>query len=150
MTQVESEQVVQSLESALPAVASRAAVQLDNLRLGRSQTLEAVARLADILHAMRASREESKYIDPSQAIVVNRAIRDASILPEFLSTLDQIVEEAGKLRDRLTRITQSPEVLESDTTELEALINFCVALSKQAASLERPPEEMKPGHPFRR
>jgi hypothetical protein len=97
MTLAETKQIVERLESNLPSVASLAAVELDNLRLGRSNSLDAVSRLSMVLHEMTLSKEQNAFIDRSQAVVVNRAINDASLLTYVLSTIDQTVNEAEKI-----------------------------------------------------
>lgn len=136
------------MERTLPAVASRAALQLDNLRLGRSRILDAVDRLATILLEMKESKDNKSYVNPLQAVVVNNAFRDASILHPLPSTLDQIAEEAGRIHERLLSVTGSSH--SPDQIELESLIGFCVALSKRAAHLNRAPQDRRPGNPFRR
>jgi hypothetical protein len=137
------------MECDLASIASQAAIELDNLMLGRMTDLFAAERLADILansiNVDMAGSPESQ-LNPTTAVAVNLAIADANKQNQFTQLAD-LLNEVGKLTDVLS---QPNTIKNAESNELKKLRNFCLALSKRAFALEQAMQDVKPEHPFRR
>lgn len=138
------------LENDLPSLANRAAIELDNLTIGRSVSLDAIQSLA-----IRISQSVTDVADPGSpssllnvrtAVLLNRAFGEAT--PGVTGqTLDELLKNARELTSALTTINLTTAAERLD--EVRRLRNFCVALSRQALAREITPED-RPQHPFRR
>jgi hypothetical protein len=142
-----------AFENDLPSVASRAAIELDNLLLNRSTDLGATQRLADIIAKSFPRNAEANapapFVNPTTAMVVNRAIADANI-DKLASRVDELIRHARELANTLQSVTAQAERSSIDEQRLQVMRAFCVALSRRAlaeASLNR---HARPQHPFRR
>jgi hypothetical protein len=145
--------LVRELESDLASVAVNAATELDNFALGRSERLDEVQRLAERLSESFEGIEQpsspQSLIDPTEVVVMHRAIQD-SALHSKMTTVDELVREAGKVVERLNRIVKDPEVAGTDVQEVKQIRDFCLALSKAASAYDHSLDDMEFPHPFRR
>lgn len=145
------EEELWELEDDLPSLANQAAIELDNLLLGRDTGFEAVQRLASRLAADVANGDDSAstavHYDPITLSVVNRAIDEwnPATRPEKISDVVKYVEQLTK---RLEGAAKSPQ--SASREELEELRDHCVVLSESASVSGRPPFDNDPRYPFGR
>ncbi len=135
------------LESDLPSLASQAAVELDNLSLGRGKNLSAVKTLAEKLSQSVTEVDEpssrSSLLDPVAAVAVSRAIGDLgdSAQPKQLNDL---LSRAGDLTRQLRALAEDATA----DADIPTLRSFCVALSRHASAAE-PSLYDRYSHPYR-
>lgn len=139
----------------LATLACNAAIELDNLLIGQSQspTLPAVRklahRLARELPALPDATSGKYLVDPSTVVVMNRVIRESSWLGRP-GQVEELVQTAEKVAQQLLAVTGNPDGARSDRGNLEQLRAFCLTLSKRAAAARGSAAETKPPHPFRK
>jgi hypothetical protein len=135
-----------SLGNDLAAVAASAAIELDNLLLGRNPSLTAVAALADRLRCSRASganlSTRESLFDPATVVVVGQTLAAFEWAPPA-STVEQLLTEADRIAARL----QDP-TLGAETEALEHMRSFCLELSRRAAAYLELVEAAGERHPF--
>jgi hypothetical protein len=133
----------------LPSLASLAAIELDDLVIGRADIhLDAVRRLAKALASWVQSEGEGSAavkLDPSRLFVINRAFEDSTVIERRPTTVDELVQITTDLTRSLENLTSE----QRDKHNLERLRSFCLALSRRAASLVYGREEREPRHPYR-
>lgn len=122
----------------LASLASRAAIELDNLMLKRPTSLEAAQRLAARLSERIPSTPASKIPDIATVVALRRALIETPGFTEA-TTLDELVKNAAQVTGLLSKA--GPEV------DLKLLRTFCVALSREATAAQRSPFE-RPEQPF--
>jgi len=138
----------------LPSLASHAAIELDNLIRGQEIQLEAVPRLAslisDTIPPIEGLPAPTSLLDPMTVVVMNRAITDSK-MAGTMTTVLELVQEAGKIGAYLKRVNEDPQRFGKENVELlEQMRAFCLALSKRASAHRKSIEDVKPPHPFRR
>ena len=137
----------------LEAVACDAAIELDNLILGRPQGAASIRRLAERLtkELPEASDLSSlkHLVDPSTVIVLNEAIGELQGVGRP-SAVQELTRAAGKVAQRLLAVSGDPEGSRRDIPSLEQLRGFCLALSKHAAVARGSEADEKPEHPYRK
>ena len=149
------------LRSDFPGLACHAAIELDNLLRGRSAEVHAVAMLASVLAGTRSSCQGGAPVtfgllfdpssDPTDAVTVNRALRDSQVAEAEPRTVDELVGELKRIESTLRAISEQPQtVVSRDAAELERMRAFCLALSRRSASERESPEDWEPSHPYRR
>jgi hypothetical protein len=114
------------LSEDLSEVASRAAIELDNLRLNRSNKRSAVERLTRMLNDWLAE-SGGHALDPTTAVVVHRALSSGQGRVD-ISTLADLAKETRGLLDRFRSISQAP-----NPRDLKELLEFCLSLSENAS-----------------
>lgn len=134
------------LGSTLAVVASVAAVELDNLRLGRDQLLDAVPRLAGML------RDAIPEPPPANA---SRALLDPVKADVFSQALSASGKELKSLREISVSTREMADLLQAvqglgGQSELVALRDFCVALSRSAQAEVAAHHDNRPSSPYRR
>lgn len=138
------------LRDDLPSLASHAAVELDDLILGRPKTLGAVEQLAtamsDLLAALDAS-QVTTWVDPRTMVVVGRAINDSGLAKAV--TVDDLRQEAEVLSKQLLSLTD-PRSSAPPTDDLAKIRDFCLKLSKLALASRGTGQEYRQQHPLRR
>jgi hypothetical protein len=138
------------LGEGLATVACEAAIELDNLVRGRSESTGSIRKLADRLtkELPEASDLSSikHLIDPSTVIVMSGAIREL-LCPGPMRGVQDLTRAAGKVAQRLLLISGNPAGSRGDLTSLEELRDFCLALSRRAAAARGAVTEAKPRHP---
>ena len=139
----------------LASLACDAAIELDNLILGRSEALDAVHRLAttisEVLSSTAQTSAQIAWLDPTTVVVMKRAIDD-SIAPKTpVTTVPELVQEANKIKKRLIGLEGNTSSLKlQDMKDIEQMRAFCLALSKRASAQGQPLYDRKPDRPFRR
>jgi hypothetical protein len=142
------------LESDLASVANQAAIELDNLLIGRkSVNLEAVTRLEALLGESVTKVEEpqaaSSGLNPATAVVLHLAINDSAF--EHVSKLHELLTRAKEITGLFNQLTSDPNDFSRQHRQIiEQMRNFCVALSKRAGAASHFTFEERPSHPFRR
>lgn len=138
--------VSQDFASEIPFIASQAAIELDNLLLGKSAHLVAVSQLADYLKSSTASEYKGSagaHLLNSQAFeVVSRAIDASGELA--INTFEDFHIRADQLVSQL-----KGAMLGGDEGIIERLRSFCVSLSEVATAQRQAMIEMEPSHPYR-
>jgi hypothetical protein len=132
------------LEMDLASLASQAAIDLDDLLLGRRKELTAVKVLAE---KIAASLPLGQTMDATTAVAVQRALIETPGLPQT-TTVNELVNSAAELTARLSKLVAKPEPKENPD-EVKQLRSFCVALSRSSTALQGSPYD-RPEHPFRR
>ena len=139
-------------ESTLPSLACRAAIELDNLLLGRLSVVKAIPLLAANLRELEGG--SPSLLDPRAALIINRAISNVHMLDHPVATADQLITHAYE--PRASDIHLDPDITkesimdENNVEEIKKLRSFCVELSKSAVAFYDFLDEMEPSHPFRR
>jgi hypothetical protein len=118
----------------LAALASRAAIELDNLMLNRPTSLDAARGLAERLGEQMHSSTGMNVPDISTVVALRRALIETPGLTSA-TTLDELVKNAVAVTGWLS--TAGPNA----TVDLESLRKFCVALSREATASQRSPFE---------
>ena|ERR1700733_12289982 len=134
----------------LPSLASLAAVELDDLLLGRPKRFDAVARLAKALSESVTSEGETRptvQLDPTRLLVINRAFDDSRISAADLTTVDELVQSTVELTRALEQFKQSTE---PSVDHVQRLRSFCLALSRRASAVVYGNEDLEQRSPFRR
>jgi hypothetical protein len=134
------------LESDLPSLASQAAIELDNYILHHETNLRAAkrlaAKLANSVTSVYEPASSSSLLDPATTVALSRAFRELGG-PTQPTHLTDLLAKASELTESLQKPEGRPD------EELRVLRSFCIALSRQASTLERSPHD-RYDHPFRR
>ena len=129
-----------AFDPGLSFLASQAAVELDNLLLGKSSKLQAVKllgeRLAHSTEKIEGGEGRRSLMDPATVSVFSNAIA-ASGIPK-VQTLPELAQEAWRLANDLQE-SQST----SDKQQLEVLRTFCTHLAKSLVAHEQSDLEMQ-------
>ena len=131
------------LEMDLASLASQAAIELDDLLLGRRKDLTAVGVLVD---KIAAGLPEGKPLDATTVVAIQRALIDTPGSKQT-TTVSELQSSAAEMTARLSGLITEEDVKGSDV--LERLRAFCVALSKHSTALQRSPYDRRE-HPFQR
>lgn len=131
----------------LSNLASRAAIEIDNLILGQSKEQDSIKtlakRLKESIHEPCRGSECKSLVNPTAVTIMGRAINKGSTTK--ISSVDEIIKQAQQITEALNKSTSS-----SDKQQLEAIRTFCVALSISAASHRVSTVDRRPKHPFRK
>jgi hypothetical protein len=134
----------------LASLASHAAVELDELILGRAKSLSAVEQLAVVISELLASPDPNQVVtraDPRMMVAVGRAINDSGLAQT--TTVEGLRHEATVLSQMLLSLTR-PETTLPKMEALERMRGFCLRLSKIALASRRSGQEFQQRHPLRR
>ena len=131
------------LEMDLASLASQAAIELDDLLLGRRKDLTAVGVLVD---KIAAGLPEGKPLDATTVVAVQRALIDTPGSKQT-TTVSELQSSAAEMTARLSGLITESDVKAPNL--LEQLRSFCVALSKHSTALQRSPYDRRE-HPFQR
>jgi hypothetical protein len=129
----------------LPFLAAQAAVEIDNLLLGRDSTLDAVHALGELL---KKSTEEiagetgrKTLMDPPTVSVVSDAL--SATRSDHVRTLGEFAAEAWKVANELH------EAKPNQTREkLERARLFCVTLSQMVTSYQQSVYDIEPAQQY--
>jgi hypothetical protein len=134
------------LDSNLSSLASTAAIEFDNLLLGKESDLQAATTLAERL---RNSFEPNNGVgtpkslmDPATLTILGEAAIKSNFQPNIVDVSD-LISHALSIADNLTD-------KEQDEDRLKWARTFCLALSKCAEAYRRSIYDLRPSHPFRR
>ena len=125
----------------LRSTASGAAIELDNIILGRGTKTSALDQLVRVLEsgipAAEQRAEPMAMITPTVVVMdrVVRKVRPGAILDEVINEYDRFVNELKQVTSCTYPVERSDEELEI----LRRLRTTCLALSRFASSLRRPP-----------
>jgi len=135
-------------EGDLALLASRAAVQIDDILLGRPPTRGPIEQLADHLTArlqtVAPSCGATQLVDPATVVVVERAMRATG---SSARTLEELVQLARAIAETM-RPGSEPASTESRREGLVRARIFCVALSQAAMSSLPSIDEADITHPY--
>ncbi len=131
------------LEMDLASLASQAAIELDDLLLGRRKDLTAVGVLVD---KIAAGLPQGKPLDATTVVAVQRALIDTPGSKQT-TTVSELQSSAAEMTARLSGLITESDV--KAPSLLEQLRSFCVALSKHSTALQRSPYDRRE-HPFQR
>lgn len=124
----------------LPALAAHAAVELDNLILGRRTPVDSIRRLARVLSdSVRSASPRSLGLNPTTTVAVNRAI--AASTGSYGVNVSAVVSNTGRVTKRLAQAK-----LGTPERSLKELRTFCLALVRSAAAAGRHPHD-RPEYP---
>ncbi len=143
-------EAVWELQGDLATVSCYAATEIDDFLLERAGHFEAVRRLIGMLRKSIVSVPEpaspKSLIDPTTAVAMKHALLDSDPgLEPSLTTIDELVREAGRVTDALTRIADNPrEFGPEKRPEIEKLRSLCLSLANRALALEEPLDEREP------
>lgn len=133
--------------SNLTILASVAAIELDNLSLGRPTTIGAVPKLAEILMEAIPDQERAggvrHLLDPVKADVFSQALRSAGLAQ--ITSISEISSQTRAMADKLASLNDV-----SDVGVLRTLRDFCVALSQSAQAESESRYEDRMISPYRR
>lgn len=131
----------------LSSLASRAAIEIDNLILGQSKEQNSIKKLAkklkESIHDSYSGAECRFLTNPTAVTIMGRAINKGA--PNKISSVDEIIKQAQLITDILNKPMSS-----SDRPQLEEIRSFCIALSISAASHRVSAVDKRPKHPFRK
>lgn len=133
----------------LSSLASHAAVELDEVILGRAKALPAVQELAGVLSQLLASGDPghpTAGADPRTLVTVARAINDSGFART--STVYELRQEAEGISRMLLSLTGAAEA-QPTPEALAKMREFCLKLSKLALASRRTGPEFRQ-HPLRR
>ena len=139
--QVAEESAPWGSENDLSSLACRAAIDLDNLIIGRGTNLNGLRRLATAIStALSPSGHaaDALPLNPTAVVMMNRAIHDSNWSAEPLTSVEDLVKQAQQITDSLKHLAESvrPEENRADTNSVRLRI-FCLSLSKLALASER-------------
>ena len=136
----------------LASIASRAAVELDHVVLGRSaraEGLHAVTLLATALRDWSNVNQPAapdSALNPTTAVVLHRALNEYTE-HQAPTQLQEILDKAAEVTELLRAVAEHPG--SQNATEIIRLRTFCIDLSKQALAALRSPYD-DPQHTFQR
>ena len=126
------------LETDLASLANQAAIDVDNLVLGRDPvSLDGVARLSAFL-AESVTRFDEPHLSPSglnpaTAVVLHLAINDSSF--DHVTKLNELLARAKQITGLFDNLAANPmEFLREHLDILKQIRLFCLALSRRAAA----------------
>ncbi|MBA7515519.1 hypothetical protein ES705_07561 [subsurface metagenome] len=137
------------LDPDLPYLASEAAIEYDNLLLGRKSNFKSVYILAERIRNSfeidRGNGATRSLMDPATLTVLGEAINESQDQPK-VNKLADLIKKAFSIADELLKNTN----LKDNREELEWARTFCLALSRLAAAYHKSIFDLRPQHPFRR
>jgi hypothetical protein len=147
-TGAERKQRLRPLDPSLPLLAAEAALELDEVRLGKLDVSQAAAQLAEMLqNSFRRSSgqpEERYLIDPGALTVLTDAVTRCRAGQEE-KDLPALVEEAWYISRGLTNAAGG-----NQRDQIEELRDFCVALSRCAGAYVETVRGSSPRPAYRR
>jgi len=141
----------------LPLLANHAAIDLDNLIRKKSEYLNAVNQLIEVIsrELVLSSSEPTSIatlvqLNPATAVALNYAINDSNISPTQ-TKLSDVIRQTSKVVQCLKKVVENPQkALEEEPEKIEQLKAFCLALSKRALARRFPRYKTGSRHPYRR
>src|SRR5262245_44387035 len=138
----------------LPSVACQAALELDNLILGRTSTIPTVAelsaRLSEEVPEVPDLNSPLSLVDPSTVVALHGTIQETRLAVPS-DDIVVLTRQAVEIARRLKAASDDPEGARTrDLEELRKLKEFCLILSKRSAAASGDPDEARPPHPYRR
>lgn len=142
------ERVLNALDPRLSFLASQAAVELDNLRLGKATKLVAVQllrrRLDNSTELVEGTNDRKMLLDAPTVSVLSNAI--SASRSQEVRTLAELASEAWQMASDLQKAEEVPADLDKST--IERLRSFCLFLSQNARSYRQAIYETQPEFSF--
>lgn len=138
--------MLSALNPVLPLLAARAAIELDNLKLGRPSGLENVRLLAERLtNTTEAGSGSGRQFsaDPATLDIIMRAL---SASPKEFKTVQDVAKAAWAIAEELHSATKDQDSSAASESSLSKLCTFCVELAKSASIYRQLLEEAQPNH----
>jgi hypothetical protein len=138
---------LRALDPSLPMLAARAAMELDNYKLTGEVSFEAVKHLCLRLRnsfAINGGGGAKALLDSSTVSIVGYALNSSNWAGQ-ISTIDQLGNKLQEIAEGLEGAESTPA-----NAPIEKMRDFCVALSKSAASYRQAFNDLRPSHPFQR
>ena len=138
--------LLSDIQNNLPSLACHAAIEIDNLIIGRENNATAVKKL---MEKMSGSFEPDSsgvrsLIDPTTAVAINRALKQSNY-KNGLTSVSEVAAQTDEIKNWVTTITSRISNLsEEDKKNLASLRAFCLALSKSAAAYSCSIEDLQP------
>jgi hypothetical protein len=151
---VETSNNVPRIAQGVASIASQAALELDDLYLGRPRGLDAVSLLADdLLNVVVRSGGKGNAVpllNSSTVVVMKAAIDDSNYgIEHRIDTVQDLVGQVDTLGGTLKSFTvKEPSAI--DPEEIRVLRAFCVALSRHEFANDQLMDESRSSHPNRR
>ncbi|HLK15195.1 MAG TPA: hypothetical protein VKT78_10345 [Fimbriimonadaceae bacterium] len=146
---LEQTQTLRPLDTRIPVLATRAAVQLDNLILQKNKSVEAIRRLGASLRetaAATASAVSKKALIDPVAIRILRVVSEHA-LKTAPTTAADLVQQAKENGEKLLAAADG----RVGADDLKLLRAYCLALSRAVASFHQLRQDsLKPLHRLRR
>ncbi len=148
LTRQDDKRVLRALDPDLPFLASEAAIDIEILLSGGQEDLSKLRDLAERLkNSIDEKAEEGRHrslMDQATLSVLGEAVAESRISPEW-QRVEELISEAIDLSKLLSK-----ENLKENEDDLKRARDFCVALSRAAASYRKSIQNWRPSHPFRR
>lgn len=136
MTPISTARPPLELEMDLASLASLAAIELDDLLLGRRKQFDAVQLLAQ---RIASGVPDGQPLDDSTVVAMHHAlIEDPSGAP---TTMTELKTTAAVLSDQMAKLVGEDTNNAMDL--IKKLRSFCVALSKHSMAIHRSPYDEK-------
>ena len=119
------------LEDDLPSLASRAALEFDDLASNRPTNTAAIERLTSRIESLVTAQPNS--IDTTLAVVLNQAIQDSAFATS-LNTVSDLIRESGRILGEMRSAISPPP----RPDKIREMRKFCLAFSKKAMQYEDP------------
>lgn len=135
-------------------LASRAAVELESLRLGRKTRLDFVLKLAQLLDEsvieIKDPSSPRSLLDPAKAVLFRRAINSSPYGGEShkVNSVDELVVSAKAIKTDLAKVVSDHASI--DPGEVSRIRDFCVSLASSASAPVTITDDGRAAHPFRR
>ena len=126
------------LETDLASLANHAAIDVDNLILGRDRvSMDGVARLsaflAESVTEFDGPHDSPSCLNPATAVVLHLAINDSSF--EHVTRLNELFARAKQITGFFDRLASNPTGFSRQHPDILKQIRlFCLALSRRAAA----------------
>ena len=138
----------------LPSVACQAAIELDNLILGRGTSLLGVVelsnRLTEEVPNVPDLNSPLSLVDPSTVVALYGTLQEACIIGSSGDIAD-LTRRTEEIVLRLKTVNDDPQAARSaDLGGVRKLKEFCLILSRRAAAAGGDLDEARPPHPYRR
>jgi hypothetical protein len=137
-----SEEDILVLGNSWSALASRAALELDNLLLGRDGKLVAIpwlaTELASAVADQKGASDNQVRYNLVKVSVINRAFGVVGVVPRP-TRVDEVVSQAVKLVESLKAVAKDPNGFrEQKAEEVKRLRSFCLALARSTLASRNP------------
>jgi hypothetical protein len=138
----------------LSSLACDSAMELDNLIRGKSQGLDTVKKLIEIISDVGQGLTDSvthgglAKLSPTTAVALNSAIDESKLSPAQID-ISGLSKETDKIIGSLKNLVANTQTAKYEEP-VEKLRSFCIALSRHALATKPPVYEGDSGHPYRR
>ncbi|NCO43497.1 MAG: hypothetical protein COZ06_12365 [Armatimonadetes bacterium CG_4_10_14_3_um_filter_66_18] len=140
---------LRSADSDLPSLACMAAIEFDNMLLGRGHQTDAIGQLAKVISESVGDTAGAglpgSLPNPTTVAVMSKAMEGANLGDEAPRTVRDLAQQVFKVGKGLADV----EAQKQHREWLQTMRSFCVMLSRQASAYQRSSDEFRPPHPYR-